>query len=170
MAGAPLPQDIESYRAVLPLFETSATAESGIDALREQLCDSRTVLAGPSGVGTSSLLNALEPELRLETADVRERSRKGRHTTTRASWLRLAGGAVVVDTPGVREIATGPVPARLLDDVYRDVAALAPGCRFRDCRHDREPDCAVREAIQRGELHPGRLASFHKLLEEVKQR
>ena len=112
-----LPGEIEAYRSILPIFPTSATEKRGLEALRGALAGARTVLAGHSGVGKSSLLNALEPELRLETGDVRERSHKGRHTTTRASWIRLAGGAVVVDTPGVREIASGPVPVELLDQV-----------------------------------------------------
>ena len=167
LGDAALPEEIEAYRAVLPVFPVSATQGRGLEPLRQALAGSRTVLAGHSGVGKSSLVNALEPELALATAEVRERSRKGRHTTTRASWFRLSDAAVVVDTPGVREIATGPVPAELLDEVYPDVAEHAAGCRFRDCRHDREPDCAVRAAIDAGELHPGRLSSYRKLREET---
>ena len=167
LSGEELPDEIEAYRGILPVFPTSATAKRGLDALRAALAGSRTVLAGHSGVGKSSLLNALEPELRLETGELRERSRKGRHTTTRSSWIRLTGGAVVVDTPGVREIASGPVPAEFLDLVYLDLAELAPGCRFRDCRHDREPDCAVRAAIECRALHPGRLTSYRTLRDEI---
>ncbi len=167
LGGADLPDEIDAYRDVLPVLQTSATEGIGLAELRERLRDSRTVLAGPSGVGKSSLLNALEPELRLETGEVRERSRKGRHTTTRATWVRLQGNASVVDTPGMREIATGQVSPELLDEVYPDVARLASACRFRDCRHDREPGCAVRDAIERGDLHPGRLSSLRKLLAET---
>ncbi len=167
LGGADLPDEIEAYRGVLPVLQTSATEAIGLAELRERLRDSRTVLAGHSGVGKSSLLNALEPELRLETGEVRERSRKGRHTTSRATWVRLQGNASVVDTPGVREIATGRVSPELLDEVYPDVARLASACRFRDCRHDREPGCAVRDAIERGDLHPGRLSSLRKLLAET---
>ena len=165
-----LPDEIAAYRDVLPVFPTSATVRTGLEELRAALADSRTVLAGHSGVGKSSLLNALEPELRLETGAVRERARKGRHTTTHAVWLRLPGKAIVVDTPGVREIATGPVPPELLDEVYPEIARLAPDCRFRDCRHGREPACAVRAAIERGELHPGRLLSFGRLRDEIRPR
>jgi ribosome biogenesis GTPase len=167
LRGEPLPDEIEAYRGVLPLVETSATEGVGLDALRAHLADSRTVFAGHSGVGKSSLLNALEPELRLETGALRERARKGRHTTTHAVWLRLAGGAIVVDTPGVREIATGRVDPDLLGDVYPDIVSRAGDCRFRDCRHDKEPRCAVRAAIEAGELHPGRLASYEKLRAEL---
>ena len=167
LEGAALADEIAGYRGILPVLLTSALHKTGLDELRSALAGRRTVFAAHSGVGKSSLLNALEPELRLETAEVRERARKGRHTTTHAVWLRLPGGAVVVDTPGVREIATGALDRGLLDHVYPDVAALAAGCRFRDCAHDREPDCAVRAAVERGDLHPGRLHSHRKLLAEL---
>ena len=127
----------------------------------------RTVLAGHSGVGKSSLLNALRPDLCLETHEIRQRSRKGRHTTTHARWLQIGGDAIVDDTPGVREIATGPVDPALLDQVYPELASLAGDCRFRDCRHRNEPDCAVLRAVESGELHPGRLRNFHRLRDEL---
>jgi len=162
-----LPEEVESYRVVLPVYPVSALRRTGLEALRELLADSRTVLAGHSGVGKSSLVNALEPELRLETAEVAPKTGKGRHTTARATWLRLSGGAVVVDTPGVREVATGAVDPSLLGVVYPDVLGLADDCQFRDCAHDREPDCAVRAAIERGELPAARLESYRKLLADL---
>lgn len=162
-----LPESIRAYDGVLPVLPVSATKRLGLEALAARLAGSRTVLAGPSGVGKSSLLNALEPELRLETRAVR-RVGKGRHTTARATLYRLRGGALVVDTPGVREFAPGPLDPELLDEVFPDVAERAQGCRFRDCRHGREPDCAVRAAVGRGELQPARLASYARLREEVR--
>ncbi len=167
LAGRPLPDEIQAYSAVVPVLPVSARTGAGLEELRRVLRGSRTVLAGHSGVGKSSLLNALEPELRLETGEVSPRDGKGRHTTSRALWCRLPGDAVVVDTPGVREIATGPVDPALLGEVYPDIAARGEQCRFRDCRHDREPDCAVRDAIEQGELPAARLASYRKLLAEV---
>lgn len=164
-----LPEEIDAYRAVMPVLLTSATHKLGLEALRDRLAGTRTVLAGHSGAGKSSLLNALEPELELETASVREKSRKGRHTTTLARWLRLPGDAIAIDTPGVREIATGPVDPALLDEVYPEIAALAASCRFRDCRHQREPDCAVIAAVERGELHPGRLRNHRKLRRDLER-
>lgn len=170
LAGRELSPEVAAYQGLLPVCLTSAVRETGLEELRGRLGHSRTVLAGPSGVGKSTLLNALEPELRLETAEVRRRSRKGRHTTSGATWFRLPGDAILVDTPGVREIATGPVAPELLDEVYPDIARLAPDCRFRDCRHEREPDCAVLAAIERRELHPGRLLSFGRLRDEIRPR
>ncbi len=166
MQGGPLPEEVRVYERTLPLYSLCALTGEGLAPLREKLRGLRTVLAGHSGVGKTTLLNALEPELRLETGELTG-SKKGRHTTTRAIWIRLPGDAVVVDTPGLREIGTGPVDPVLLDDVYPDVARLAPDCRFRDCRHDREPDCSVRAAAERGELPPARLAGFQRLIAEI---
>ena len=167
LRGDPLPEEILAYERVLPVLPVSASERLGLDALREHLAGARTVFAGHSGVGKSSLLNALEPLLRLETGELSRKSGKGRHTTTNAVWLELGDGAVVVDTPGIRELATGPVDPELLDRAYPDVLAPAGDCRFRDCRHLREPDCAVRAAVERGDVSEVRLRGYHKLLEEL---
>ena len=168
LADRPLPEEIQAYAAIVPVLPVSARSGAGLAELRALLSRSRTVLAGHSGVGKSSLLNALEPELRLETGAVSPRDGTGRHTTSRALWCRLPGEAVVVDTPGVREIATGPLDPALLGEVYPDIASRADACRFRDCRHDREPGCAVLQAIAEGTLPAARLASYRKLLGELR--
>jgi ribosome biogenesis GTPase len=165
-----LPEEARAYGGFLGLFPVSAKTGAGVDALAAALAGSRTVLAGHSGVGKSSLLNALRPELRLETAPLRRGETKGRHTTRRATLYRLAGDAIVVDTPGVREIAAARPEAELVDAAFPDVVALAEGCRFRDCRHDREPDCAVRAAVERGDLLAARLASYRRLRAEARGR
>jgi ribosome biogenesis GTPase len=162
-----LPDEVRQLEVALPVLPISARTGAGLEALRERLAGMRTVLAGHSGVGKSSLLNALQPELRLETRAVREKARKGRHTTTRATLYRLRGGAIVVDTPGIRELATGPIEPAALDRVYPDVAALAKDCRFRDCRHRREPDCAVRAAVERGALPASRYAHYRRLVADI---
>jgi ribosome biogenesis GTPase len=168
LRGAPLPESIHAYRDVVPLLTVSAHERSGLEELRVLLARSRTVLAGHSGVGKSSLLNALDPELSLETRAVRESDGRGRHTTTSARWIRLRDDAIVVDTPGIRELETGPLDPELLHSAYPDVARLAAGCRFRDCRHDAEPACAVREAARQGDLQPSRLENYRKLREETR--
>jgi ribosome biogenesis GTPase len=167
LQGEELPEEIRAYERVLPVLPVSAAQGSGLDALRDALANSRTVFAGHSGVGKSSLLNALEPLLRLETGEVSGKTGKGRHTTTHAVWLELGDAAVAVDTPGIRELATGPVDPALLIEAYPDVLGPADQCRFRNCRHDREPDCAVRAAVERGEVSASRLANYRKLLAEI---
>jgi ribosome biogenesis GTPase / thiamine phosphate phosphatase len=170
LEGGPLPREIAEYRGQLPLLEVSAASGSGVPELRAALAGSRTVLAGHSGVGKSSLLNALAPELRLEVGALRRRDQRGRHTTTAATWVELAGGAVVVDTPGVREIGTGAVDPAWLDAVFPDVHERAQQCRFGDCAHGAEPSCAVQAAVAAGELAPARLARYRRLRAEVDPR
>ena len=119
--GEPLPEEIRVYEAVTELFPVSAETGAGLASLLARLAHSTTVLAGHSGVGKSSLVNALGPELRLETAEVSAKWDRGKHTTSRSVWVRLPGGAIAIDTPGVREIGTGPVDPALLADVYPDL-------------------------------------------------
>ncbi len=164
-----LPEEIRAYEALVELYPVAATTGVGIEPLRAKLAGSTTVLAGHSGVGKSSLINALEPELRLETGEISKWDR-GAHTTSASTWLRLAGGAVVIDTPGVREIGTGPIGRDLLDPVYPEIALLSGDCRFRDCEHRTEPKCAVRAAVEAGSLPAARLANYHRLLDEVDTR
>jgi ribosome biogenesis GTPase len=164
--GARLPEEIAAYAEILPLYPISALRGDGLDALLGALGSARTVLAGHSGVGKSSILNALQPELRLETGELARHGR-GRHTTARSVWVRLASGAVVIDTPGVREIASMQVEPAAIDAIYPDIARAARDCRFRDCRHGAEPDCAVREALAAGKLRQARWAGYQRLLEDA---
>jgi len=159
-----LPDEIAGYDVVVPILAVSAETGTGLEALRGALAIGTTVLAGHSGVGKSSLINALEPELRLETGEISAKWDRGRHTTSRSLWLRLRGGGVVIDTPGVREIGTGRVDPEQLGAVYPEIALAAAGCRFRDCRHAAEPGCAVRAAVEAGRIPAARLASYQRLL------
>ncbi len=168
LQGELLPEEIRAFEAAVPVCAVSALTGAGLEALRGRLTGSRTVLAGHSGVGKTSIVNAFQPELRLETGELRKGGRRGRHTTVRAVMVRLPGEAIVVDTPGVREVGTGPVDPALLDRVYPDVAREASRCRFRDCIHDREPGCGVRAAIESGALSDTRRASFVTLLAEIR--
>jgi ribosome biogenesis GTPase len=126
------------------------------------------VLVGSSGAGKSTLTNTLLGGEIQATGALRERDGRGRHTTVARTLLPLPGGACLIDTPGLREIKlTGD--EQLKDAGFDDIDALAAGCRFRDCRHEMEPGCKVREALEAGAIDPARLASWHKLGREIGQ-
>ena len=127
------------------------------------------VLLGSSGAGKSTLLNALAGDALQRTAPVRGHDSRGRHTTTRRQLFRLPGGALVIDSPGMRELEPWRSAAGL-DDSFADVAAAAAGCRFRDCGHAAEPGCAVRAAVEDGTLAADRVAAYQKLLASQRPR
>lgn len=157
----------------LPVVAVAALRGEGLSALSPWLRSGRTVaMLGSSGAGKSTLANALLGEERMATGGVREEDGPGRHTTTRRELLRLPGGALLLDNPGVREIqlwvqGEGEDGASALDDAFADVAALAAECRFADCSHHGEPGCAVAAALASGRLAAGRLASYLKLQREL---
>lgn len=143
----------------------SAVTGEGLDGVRGHLGLGRTVVfTGSSGVGKSSLVNALAGAPLLETAAIREDDARGRHTTTRRQLLRL-GGALLIDTPGLREL--GVMDGDGLSNAFEDIEALVAQCRFSDCRHQSEPGCAVRAAAAQGRLDRGRLAAWQKLQREA---
>lgn len=147
---------------VIPV--SSVTLE-GIEEVRRHLGPGRTVVfTGSSGVGKSSVVNALAGRQLLDTGGIREDDARGRHTTTRRQLVRLADG-LLIDTPGLREL--GVMDAQGVATAFDDVERAATGCRFSDCQHESEPGCAVRAAIQSGALEPGRLDAYRKLQREA---
>jgi ribosome biogenesis GTPase len=149
-----------------PVLVTSTKSGAGLDALSEQLQPGRTfAFLGSSGVGKSSIINRLAGGDLLKIREVRESDSRGRHTTTHRQLVVLPGGALVIDTPGMREIQLWDVDEGI-SEVFQDIAGLAPGCRFRDCQHRAEPGCAVRAAVDAGELDAGRLENYLKLQDE----
>jgi ribosome biogenesis GTPase len=149
-------------------------AGHGLDALRAALAGRTSALTGPSGVGKSSLMNALYPGLDLRVGAISESVNKGRHTTVGALLHPLPGaggapGGFVVDTPGLREIGLWGVPAAELDQYYPELRALVDECRFADCAHGAEPGCAVREAVDAGRVSRARYESYRKLREEIEE-
>jgi ribosome biogenesis GTPase len=160
---------VRDLRAVAPgidVVAVSGVTGAGVDALARWLRPGRTaVLLGSSGVGKSTLANRLLGGDALRTGDVRADGR-GRHTTTHRQLVRLASGALLIDTPGVRELQLWTADSGL-DAAFADVEALAAACRFADCRHDAEPGCAVRAAAEEGTLDPERLASWQRLRREL---
>lgn len=148
------------------VLAVSAVTGSGLDELSALLVPRQTAaLLGPSGAGKSTLVNALLGEARQATREVREADLRGRHATTHRELFALPSGALLVDTPGLRELALWD-GADGIAATYDEVSALASSCRFRDCRHEAEPGCAVREAASAGGIEAARLAAFEKLRRE----
>ncbi|HKS05143.1 MAG TPA: ribosome small subunit-dependent GTPase A [Gemmatimonadaceae bacterium] len=156
-------------RAGYAVHYTSVKAAIGLDALRDALSARVTSLAGPSGVGKSSLLNAMYPGSELRVGDISESVNKGRHTTVGARLMPLPveGGGYVADTPGLREVGLWGIAATDVAACFREFRPFLDECRFQDCAHDREPACAVLAAVERGDIPPERHASYLKLRAEL---
>ena len=166
--------DLVSPQAARDLFElyrglgyavvyTSAATGQGVDELRQLLHGKLSVLSGPSGVGKSSLLNALQPGLGLQARAVSEATFKGRHTTVYSELLPLAGGGYVADTPGIRSLGLWDVEPEELDGYFVDIKPFVGSCEFGDCTHLSEPGCAVRRAVENGQIAPSRYESYRRL-------
>lgn len=146
----------------------SAKTGFGLDELSKYLTEGTTVVfLGSSGVGKSSLVNALAQEEIMDTKGIREDDSKGRHTTTHRELIMLKNGVMIIDTPGMRELGMWDV-SKGLGEAFSDVEKYIGKCKFRDCKHESEPGCAVRQAIENGELDPARFESYIKLKNEAK--
>ena len=146
-----------------PTLITSAPTGDGIPELREILRDHTSVLVGQSGVGKSTLLNRVQPDLNLKTAEVSEETEKGTHTTTTAVLLSLETGGYVVDTPGVKTLELADVTPHELEMYFVDIERFVADCKFPDCSHTHESDCSVKKAVEDGNIHPERYESYVRL-------
>ncbi len=172
---ADLREDVDAARAEIervapgvPVLVIAAKPGRGLEALAPWLAAGRTVvLLGSSGVGKSTIVNRLLGVEKQKTQDVRPQDQRGRHTTSQRQLLALPGGALLIDTPGLREVQLWSEGSGL-EAAFDDVAALSASCRFSDCSHVGEPGCAVRAAVQEGRLDPERLESFLRLKAELR--
>ena len=152
-----------------PAIVTSATEGIGLDELRELLKDKMSVVAGQSGVGKSSLLSKVDPDLELKTIQISKRTGKGQHTTKNASLLTLSFGGYVIDTPGIRQFSLWDVPAVDLAGSYPEIARFGQDCRFQPCSHVKEIDCAVKAALEEEKIFPTRYESYVSLYEALRE-
>ncbi|MPZ16319.1 MAG: ribosome small subunit-dependent GTPase A [Luteitalea sp.] len=156
-------RDVEAIAPGVPIVVTSAGRGDGLEKLRSHVRPRRTVaFLGSSGVGKSTLINRLLGEARQATREVRASDQRGRHTTTHRELIAVPGGGLLIDTPGMRELQLWEGDGAL-EAAFPDIEALATDCHFTDCRHDREPRCAVKQAVADGRLPAVRLAQYQKL-------
>ena len=154
---------LQEYRKLnLTCLEISCQAHSGIDTVATELADKVTMLVGQSGVGKSSLVNALAPQAAAQTAEL-TRDAEGRHTTTTARWYQLDAHAAIIDAPGVRDFAPPASLMRAAERGFVEIHERSVDCRFKDCRHLEEPGCAVRTAVLNQQISTRRYESYRRL-------
>jgi len=151
---------------------TSVKDNTGIDEVKELLKNKITLISGHSGVGKSSLLNVLIPELNIKTQDVSDRSGKGMHTTTFAEMFDIppAGGGKIIDTPGMREFGLVDISKQELSHYFPEMRDRLNNCQFNNCLHINEPGCAIKQAVADGEITEDRYVSYYNILESLVER
>lgn len=167
-------QDAEAvaeFRAVYEgagyrVLEVSVREGRGVEEVRELLAGRTTLVSGNSGVGKSTLIQAIDPSLDIRTGEISESHHKGRHTTTFSTMYPLAGGGAVIDTPGIKGFGLIDIDEAELWHYFPEMMRAAPGCRFYNCTHTHEPGCAVVEAVKAGEIAWPRYESYLKILDE----
>ncbi len=149
------------YTAIgYPCYSVSALHGENVEEVKALLKDKTTLLSGHSGVGKSTLINAIYPEAALRTGELSEWSDKGKHTTTFAEMITLPFGGQLIDTPGIRELGIIDIEQQELSHFFPEMRALLNGCRFHNCRHINEPGCVVLEALENGAIEPSRYDSY----------
>lgn len=146
-----------------PVLYTSAEEDVGIEEFHDRLVEKLSVLAGPSGAGKTSLLNAIQPGLGLAVREVSSATQKGKHTTVVRKLVPLEDGGYVADTPGLKALDLWDVEPEEVDGYFPELKAQVPHCRFSDCTHVHEPGCAVQQAIKEGEIHIERYQSYLRM-------
>lgn len=161
----------DMYEAIgYTVILTSVKESTGIDQLKALLQNKTTLFSGHSGVGKSSLLNAILPDSNIRTQDVSGWSGKGMHTTTFAEMYDLAGGGSIIDTPGMREFGIVDMSKQELSHYFPEMRDRLQGCQFNNCLHINEPDCAIKEAVREGLIHEDRFVSYYGILESIEEK
>ena len=158
----------EIYEAIgYRVQSMSIEKNEGVEEIKELLKDKTTLLSGHSGVGKSSFINIVFPELRLKTQDVSGWSGKGLHTTTFAEMFNLSFGGRIIDTPGIRELGLVDISKQELSHYFPEMRSIINDCQFNNCMHINEPDCAVKDAVNNGGIHPDRYVSYLSILDSI---
>jgi len=161
---------LEAYRAIgIPVLPLSATTGEGLDALKEIMQGKSSVFSGQSGTGKSSLINATIGAA-LQTGEIIEKTGKGAHTTTSTHLLPISGGGFCIDTPGIKSFGVWDLKAEEVADYYPEINDLAPNCKYPNCTHFSEPECAVKEAVEKGEISRLRFDSYCALIQSIKEK
>jgi ribosome biogenesis GTPase len=165
------PEIAEIYRSIgYPVLLVSAAKQQGVDEIKERLRDKTTVITGHSGVGKTSLLNLIEPDLELPVGEVSRKTKRGTHTTTWAELFPLSFGGWIADTPGMRSFALWNIPSDDLDYYFVEMRPLVGDCRFgAGCNHENEPGCAILKAVEEGRISALRYEGFRKLHDTISE-
>lgn len=158
------------YENIYPVIAVSARTGEGMDELKNALSAKTAALAGPSGVGKSTIINALVPHANMETGSISEKTKRGKHTTRHAEIFKAEGGGRIFDTPGFTSFEIMEADEESLMHYYPDIERYSDGCFYDNCRHLKEPQCAVREAVNEGKIHRLRYESYAANMEEIKNR
>jgi ribosome biogenesis GTPase len=168
-------KDLEALEAIYTkigyqTIQTSSVTKLGIDILKQTLKDKVSLIAGQSGVGKSTLVNTIEPNLELRTEEISDFSGKGQHTTTFAEMHDLSFGGQIIDTPGIKSLAFSHLEVMDIAHNFREFFAISDECKFANCTHRNEPKCAVKNGVENGEISPVRYQNYLNLLEEVEDQ
>jgi len=160
----------EIYRDIYPVIRISGKEGEGIEKLEELILGRTVAFAGPSGVGKSTLINLLIPEAEMATGEISKKTSRGRHTTRHVEIFESKGGGLVYDTPGFTSFDILEAETDELQDYYPDIAQYKGKCYYDNCRHLKEPDCAVKQAVREGKISKVRYLSYKKNIEEIKEK
>ena len=161
---------LDIYSDIYPVHLISAVDGQGIDELKEALKGKKCAFAGPSGVGKSTLINALDPNMHLETGEISKKTNRGKHTTRHVEIFELPFGGMIYDTPGFTSFDVFENEVTLLQESFPEMRKLMGSCKYDDCLHIKEPECRVLEALEEGNISKSRYESYTRMIEEIRKK